>query len=302
MAWARETIATAPSRGWADEHHLVRNAEFQLRQQWPLLHLRAHLRGLVGRLDFDAAEPRAPGLGALRNQRLRRGPARQRERIRPGTAAITGTTAAASASSFAAPRRTRRAPRRLTPARGCSRTCRSATSAARSSCTARTSSTTARYTRPRARPRANIDYAVAQANEILGYGGEDYPSGWQQDGECRYWYANGDGTWPTGWAKIGGAWYFFDECGYMRAGWLSDGGKWYFLNDEHDGTFGAMVTGWREISGKWYYFTPSGAMATGWRLRQRRVLLHGRGRLGGAGQGLAAGRRQVVLAERRTAA
>lgn len=113
---------------------------------------------------------------------------------------------------------------------------------------------------------ANVDYAVAQANKILGYGGEDYPSGWQQDGECRYWYANGDGTWPTGWAKIGGAWYFFDESGYMRAGWLSDGGKWYFLNDQHDGTFGAMVTGWREISGKWYYFTPSGAMATGWQL------------------------------------
>lgn len=112
----------------------------------------------------------------------------------------------------------------------------------------------------------DIGYLLDKANAILGYGGTDWPSGWQRADECRYWYANGDGTWPTGWAKIGDAWYFFDESGYMRAGWLSDGGKWYFLNDQHDGTFGAMVTGWREISGKWYYFTPSGAMATGWQL------------------------------------
>lgn len=111
----------------------------------------------------------------------------------------------------------------------------------------------------------DIGYLLDKANAILGYG-EDCPSGWQQDAECRYWYANGDGTWPTGWAKIGDAWYWFDKSGYMRAGWLSDDGKWYFLNDQHDGAFGAMVTGWREISGKWYYFTPSGAMATGWQL------------------------------------
>ena len=111
----------------------------------------------------------------------------------------------------------------------------------------------------------DIGYLLDKANAILGYG-TDCPSGWQQADDGRWWYANGDGTWPTGWAKIGDAWYFFDESGYMRAGWLSDGGKWYFLNDQLDGTFGAMVTGWREISGKWYYFTPSGAMATGWQL------------------------------------
>ncbi len=63
----------------------------------------------------------------------------------------------------------------------------------------------------------------------------------------------------TGWVKVDGKWYFYDENGVMQKGWLKDGGKWYFLDSS-----GVMKTGWIKSGGKWYYLAKSGAMTTGW--------------------------------------
>lgn len=38
----------------------------------------------------------------------------------------------------------------------------------------------------------------------------------------------------------------------------------YYLNDQHDGTYGAMKTGWQNVNNNWYYFNNGGAATTGW--------------------------------------
>lgn len=41
----------------------------------------------------------------------------------------------------------------------------------------------------------------------------------------------------------------------MATGWAMVGGKWYWL----DGS-GAMATGWRKVGGVWYRFADSGVL------------------------------------------
>ena len=49
-----------------------------------------------------------------------------------------------------------------------------------------------------------------------------YAGSWQQDGN-GWWYANDDGTYPvSSWAFLDGAWYHFNNEGYMDTGWLYD--------------------------------------------------------------------------------
>ena len=52
------------------------------------------------------------------------------------------------------------------------------------------------------------------------------PAGeWKQD-ESGWWYRNGDGTYTvSNWQQIDGAWYFFNERGYMATGWVDWNGK-----------------------------------------------------------------------------
>ena len=69
----------------------------------------------------------------------------------------------------------------------------------------------------------------------------------------------------TGWAKVGGAWYYLSGSGAMQTGWLKLGGTWYWLDPES----GAMATGWAKAAdGKWYYFEGSGAMRSGGWMKQ----------------------------------
>ena len=83
---------------------------------------------------------------------------------------------------------------------------------------------------------------------------------WKEDGG-RWWYENGDGSYPSnGWAQIGDTWYAFDAAGYMQTGWYQSGGAWYYLSAD-----GSMITGWTNQGGTWYYLEDSGAMAVGWR-------------------------------------
>lgn len=80
---------------------------------------------------------------------------------------------------------------------------------------------------------------------------------WLFDGGCWYYLrpafdvpSSGlAGTLVTGWAKIDGRWYFFDEDGAMLTGRLFWGDHEYYLADERlgimpdDAGYGAMVTG-----------------------------------------------------------
>lgn len=104
---------------------------------------------------------------------------------------------------------------------------------------------------------------------------------WKSDGG-RWWYENGDGSYPSnGWTQIGDTWYAFDAAGYMQTGWYQSGDAWYYLSADgsmitgwtnQGGTWyymedsGAMAVGWRQLDGTWYYFAGSGAMETGWKL------------------------------------
>ena len=77
-----------------------------------------------------------------------------------------------------------------------------------------------------------------------------------------------DGSWARGrrenglsgaakefyhWEIINGAWYAFDEDGYMKEGWIFDAyyNAWFYV-DANSG----MRTGWQQIDGRWYYFNP----------------------------------------------
>ncbi|MBR6897962.1 MAG: hypothetical protein IKN24_07305 [Lachnospiraceae bacterium] len=119
-----------------------------------------------------------------------------------------------------------------------------------------------------------------------------YEDGRMGIGWCKRVYENWDGTTDTswyytdslghllsGWQKIGGKWYFFDDEGYdgdrqmfsddsyrigdkiylftdsgalvSEAGWVKLGGCWYYSKSN-----GTPEIGWKQIGGVWYYFDP----------------------------------------------
>lgn len=111
-------------------------------------------------------------------------------------------------------------------------------------------------------------------------------NGWQRiNGR---WYGFGganDGAAYTGWHLINNNWYYFNQDGEARTGWQTiNGHRYYFaptnnamlaglqtinnnlyyLNDQHDGTYGAMKTGWQLVNGSWYYFNNSGSALSSW--------------------------------------
>lgn len=59
---------------------------------------------------------------------------------------------------------------------------------------------------------------------------------WKQSAENgKWWYDNGDGTYPAdNWKQIGGKWYFFDAQGYMQTGWIQWKGKEYYCSENGD--------------------------------------------------------------------
>ena len=104
---------------------------------------------------------------------------------------------------------------------------------------------------------------------------------------CDWYYFTTSGL-ATGWKKIGGSWYYFDEeGGWMYSGGICEvGGYWDEETDEWvSGTYycfsdsGALKTGWvkfpwswtDEETGEvysgtdWYYFGSDGAAAEGWK-------------------------------------
>lgn len=85
-------------------------------------------------------------------------------------------------------------------------------------------------------------------------------AGWQQD-SVGWWYVKEDGsnTYAVGDALIEGAYYWFNDSGYMQTGWKSVSGYWKYYDAD-----GKRASGWREVDGKWYYFDNDGRMQTGW--------------------------------------
>ncbi len=82
-----------------------------------------------------------------------------------------------------------------------------------------------------------------------------------------WWYQRPDGSWPSNqWELIDGAWYYFNNTGYMVTGWLNlehwkhnSNGWWY---QRPDGSWPSNQ--WELIDGAWYYFNNTGYMVTGW--------------------------------------
>ena len=74
--------------------------------------------------------------------------------------------------------------------------------------------------------------AYFKANPVANPEGEFPQGAWKQAEDGRWWYDNGDGTYPKScWQEINSKWYCFDEAGYMRTGWIEWEGKWYFCNE-----------------------------------------------------------------------
>ena len=90
-------------------------------------------------------------------------------------------------------------------------------------------------------------------------------SGWMKlDGK---WYMFDDsGRRLTGWNKNKyGKWFYMDpSTGVMKTGWLKDNGNWYYLDTTEGDRLGCMVTGWLTYKDEKYYFNQSGIMVTGW--------------------------------------
>lgn len=71
-----------------------------------------------------------------------------------------------------------------------------------------------------------------------------------------------DGKCVSGFIRINGSNYWFDDSGKRMVGWHSfqEGGAIYYFNPENEGK---MSTGYTQIDGNMYYFDPNGALQKG---------------------------------------
>ena len=98
--------------------------------------------------------------------------------------------------------------------------------------------------------------------DIVVYVSEDHKllTGWQKIDGKDYFF-NDDGRPASGWLNYRGSWYFLDSNGLMQTGWVHPSGSYWY----HLAANGKMDTGWIKDGGKDYYLDPtSGAMKTGY--------------------------------------
>ena len=98
----------------------------------------------------------------------------------------------------------------------------------------------------------------------IPYQGEE-KEGWVKN-TVGWWYRYKDGTWPANcfadlrWSQ-GISTFYFNERGYMVTGWQKIDGKWYFFDEKS----GAMRKGWIVWKEAWFYLDlTDGHMHTGW--------------------------------------
>ena len=81
---------------------------------------------------------------------------------------------------------------------------------------------------------------------------------------CKWYYMDPNtGIMKTGWLMYKDHWYFLNTAddgflGAMITGWQRINGELYYFNES-----GIMVTGWYQLGGQWYYFYPQGTRADG---------------------------------------
>lgn len=104
--------------------------------------------------------------------------------------------------------------------------------------------------------------------------------GWVKNAK-GWWYRYKDGSWPADctidlpWSQ-GVSTFCFDSRGYMVTGWQKINGKWFFFDEKN----GDMKKGWIVWKGAWFYLDPTdGHMHTGWLdYKNKRCYLDGSGR------------------------
>ena len=104
--------------------------------------------------------------------------------------------------------------------------------------------------------------------------------GWVKN-TTGWWYRYKDGSWPANcfadlrWSQ-GISTFYFNDRGYMVTGWQKIDGKWYFFDEKS----GAMRKGWIVWKDAWFYLdTEDGHMHIGWLdYKNKRCYLDGSGR------------------------
>lgn len=88
-------------------------------------------------------------------------------------------------------------------------------------------------------------------------------NGWQTSGNDWYHFNNGNQN--KDWQNIDNNWYYMNpDNAKMETGIQKINNKTYYLNEQHDGTYGAMKTGWQYVDGHWYGFKDDGSAYLGW--------------------------------------
>ena len=85
--------------------------------------------------------------------------------------------------------------------------------------------------------------------------------GWQKDTSGNWKYQS-KGSFITGWQKINGSWYYFDNASKLAVtGWRHIDGQWYYFDPINANAW----INWQTINGNLYHFDPTNANAlTGW--------------------------------------
>ena len=93
---------------------------------------------------------------------------------------------------------------------------------------------------------------ASQAEDIKSIVSDDPQNGWKlNNGTFSYLV---QGRKYTGWAKLDGEWYYFDNNGVMKTGWIQDGGNWYYLYNNGKMAHDTTIEG--------YYLNSSGVWTT----------------------------------------
>lgn len=88
-------------------------------------------------------------------------------------------------------------------------------------------------------------------------------NGWQTSDND--WYHFNNGSQNKDWQNIDNNWYYMNpDNAKMETGIQKINNKTYYLNNQHDGTYGAMKTGWQYVDGHWYGFKGDGSAYLGW--------------------------------------